>query len=65
MKTIKDNIKSGKEILDAFFNDIKDLSVDKEIASIFNSLYKQGKFTDTNIKNELQKLRESSKTDEN
>ena len=59
-----ENIKSGKQILDDFFNEIENLpDVDKEIAQLFATLYSQNKFTDVNIKNELQKLRE--KKDEN
>lgn len=59
-----EHFKSGKQILDDFFNEIESLpEVDKEIAELFASLYAQNKFTDTNIKNELQKLREAK--DEN
>lgn len=59
-----ENVKSGKQILDDFFNGIESLyGIDKEIAQLFASLYSQNKFTDVNIKNELQKLRE--KKDEN
>lgn len=53
-------VKSGIEILDEFFEEIKDLSnVDNAIAESLSQLYKQGKLTDANVKNELQKLRES------
>ncbi len=59
-----ENVKSGKQILDDFFSEIENLpDIDKEIAQLFASLYSQSKFTDVNIKNELQKLRE--KKDEN
>jgi hypothetical protein len=59
-----ENVKSGKQILDDFFNEIENLpNVDKDIAKLFATLYSQNKFTDVNIKNELQKLRE--KKDEN
>jgi hypothetical protein len=59
-----ENFKSGKQILDDFFNEIENLpEVDKEIAELFTSLYSQNKFTDTNIKNELQKLREAKDED--
>lgn len=59
-----ENFKSGQQILDDFFNEIENLpEVDKGIAELFTSLYSQNKFTDTNIKNELQKLREAK--DEN
>jgi hypothetical protein len=59
-----ENVKSGKKILDEFFNEIEDLSnIDKEIAQLFAELYSQNKLTDINIKNELQRIRE--KKDEN
>lgn len=58
------NVKSGKQILDEFFNEIEGLpNINKDIAQSLVSLYSQNKFTDVNIKNELQKLRE--KKDEN
>ena len=54
-------VKSGKEILDDFFKDIQNIpNVDKDIAQSLASLYEQGKLTDTNVKNELQKLREQN-----
>lgn len=54
-----ENVKSGKQILDDFFNEIEKLpNIDIEIAQLFSTLYSQNKFTDVNIKNELQKLRE-------
>jgi hypothetical protein len=58
------NVKSGKQILDEFFNEVESLpNIDKDIAQSLALLYSQNKFTDVNIKNELQKLRE--KKDEN
>lgn len=57
---MEEKVKSGKEILDDFFNRIEEITdVDKYIASMLAQLYKDDRFTDTNIKNELQKLRES------
>lgn len=54
-------VKSGKEILDAFFADISCIeNVDKELAESLASLYQQGKLTDTNIKNEIQKIRDKN-----
>lgn len=54
-----ENVKSGKQILDEFFNEIENLSnIDKEIAQLFATLYSQNKFTDVNILNGLQILRE-------
>jgi hypothetical protein len=52
-------VKSGKEILDEFFKDISKIkNVDKAIAESISNLYHQGKLSDTNLKNELQKLRD-------
>ena len=52
-------VKSGKEILDDFFTDISKIkNVDKALAESLSNLYQQGKFTETNVKNELQKLRD-------
>jgi hypothetical protein len=52
-------VKSGKEILDDFFTDISNIkNVDKTIAKSLSNLYHQGKLTETNLKNELQKLRD-------
>jgi hypothetical protein len=51
---------SGKEMLDDFFANISEIeNVDKSIAETFSELYSQGKFTDANIKNALQNLREN------
>ncbi len=52
-------VKSGKEILDDFFTNISNIeSVDKGLAESLAILYQQGKLTDTNVKNELQNLRD-------
>lgn len=54
-------VKSGKEILDEFFEEIKDLeNVDNSIAESLSQLYKQGRLTDANLKNTLQNIRESN-----
>lgn len=59
---MENRMKSGKEILDDFFSNIQMLdNVDKNIATILNDLYKRDKFSDTNIINELDKLREKKK----
>ena len=54
-------IRSGREIVDDFFNNnISDLEdVDKNIIEMLTNLYKQGKLTETNVKNELERLREN------
>ncbi len=61
-KIIMENeIKSGSQILDEFFKEIEQLpKIDLKVAKVFKSLYEQGKLTDTNVKNELQKVRESN-----
>lgn len=54
-------VKSGKEILDDFFAEILNIpDVDSAIAQSLADLYGQGKLTDTNVKNALQKLREQN-----
>jgi len=57
-----DKVKSGKEILDDFFNGIEEIeNVDADIAKMLSELYQNDKLTDTNVKNELQKLRDGNK----
>jgi hypothetical protein len=54
-----EKVKSGKEILDDFFNNLKDIeNVDIDIVNMLVELYDNDKLTDTNVKNELQNLRE-------
>lgn len=56
---MENKVKSGKEILDDFFGKIESIeNVDIDIAKMLADLYQQNKLTDTNVKNELQKLRE-------
>ncbi|SFT05347.1 hypothetical protein SAMN05216365_1508 [Porphyromonadaceae bacterium NLAE-zl-C104] len=51
-------VKSGKEILDDFFTEISSIeNVDKMIADSLAELYTNGKLTDKNVANELQKIR--------
>jgi len=57
-----EKVKSGKEILDDFFNEIEEIeNVDVDIAKMLSELYQNDKLTDTNVKNELQKLRDGDK----
>jgi len=59
---MEDKVKSGKEILDDFFNGIEEIeNVDTDIAKMLSELYQNDKLTDTNVKNELQKLRDGNK----
>ncbi|WP_284651337.1 MULTISPECIES: hypothetical protein [Flavobacterium] len=56
---MEENVKSGEEIVNDFFNSIEEIKgVDANIAKMLATLYKEGKLTDINVKNELQKLRE-------
>lgn len=57
-----EKVKSGKEILDDFFNGIEKIeNADSDIAKMLKRLYQEDKLTDTNVKNELQKLRDVDK----
>ncbi|MGB9677774.1 MAG: hypothetical protein ACPLW7_00955 [Minisyncoccia bacterium] len=52
-------IKSGKEIVDEFFEMIEKIpEVDQSLAKEIKELYKSGKLTDTNLKNLLDALLE-------
>ncbi|MBK8945399.1 MAG: hypothetical protein IPM32_09035 [Ignavibacteriae bacterium] len=52
-------VKSGKEILDEFFNDLKEIQgVDSTVANALYDLYNEDKFSDANVKNKLQELRD-------
>jgi hypothetical protein len=54
-----DQIKSGQEILDEFFSHITDIEgADQEVIETIVKLYQDGKLTNTNISNELSRLRE-------
>jgi len=54
----ENKVKSGKEILDDFFGEISSIeNVDKTIANSLAELYINGKLTDKNVVNELQKIR--------
>jgi hypothetical protein len=54
-----DKIKSGQEILDDFFSQITSIDgVDQEVANNVLRLYQEGKLTNTNLSNELSKIRE-------
>ena len=61
---MKENVKSGKEIVEDFFDTIEDIpGVDKSIASMLVELYKSDKLTDVHVKNQLQILRENVNKD--
>ena len=51
-------VKSGKEILDDFFQEIKkNDKINEKLANTLADLYAQGKFTDSSVKNALNILR--------
>lgn len=55
------DVKSGNEILEDFFLNISKIdNIDLSIAECLAKLFEQGKLTDTNLKNELQKLRDKN-----
>jgi len=59
-------VKSGKEILDEFFNNIPDIpNVDKELAAEMKKLYEEDKLTNTNLSNKLASLIEEKSNDKN
>jgi len=60
----ENKVKSGKEILDEFFKDITAIAnVDAKIANSLAELYSNGKLTDKNVVNELQKIRQQNDKD--
>ena len=59
-------IKSGKEILDKFFEDIKsDEELDQDTVAAIVDLYESGKLSDRNLTNTLSELREDKSNGEN
>ena len=59
-------VKSGKEILDDFFNGILNIpDVDEKLSSEIKKLYDKGKLTITNLSNKLASLREVKLDDKN
>ena len=56
---MSEEIKSGKEILDDFFEEITRLqNVDVNVVNIITNLYKEGKLSEKSISNALLNLRE-------
>jgi hypothetical protein len=54
-----EQVKSGQEILDEFFTHITGIEgVDQDVAKTVLRLYKEVKLTNTNLSNELGKIRE-------
>jgi hypothetical protein len=54
-----ERIKSGQEILDEFFAEMANIEgVDKDVANVVINLYHEGRLTNTNLSNELTRIRE-------
>ena len=54
-----DRIRSGQEVLDEFFAEMTSIEdVDQDVANIIINLYREGKLSDTNLSNELARIRE-------
>ena len=53
-----DKIRSGQEVLDDFFTEMTSIAdVDQDVANIVINLYREGKLSDTNLSNELARIR--------
>ncbi|APF20298.1 hypothetical protein Calab_0707 [Caldithrix abyssi DSM 13497] len=58
------DIKSGKQILDEFFQEIQNISdIDEDVIKIIIELYNSGKLSDKNLSNALLELREKANND--
>jgi len=59
-----DRIRSGQEVLDEFFTEIANIErIDNNVADIVINLYRDGKLTDTNLSNELARIRGEKTSD--
>ena len=59
-----DKIRSGQEVLDEFFTEIASMDgVDNDVANIVINLYRDGKLSDTNLSNELARIRGEKTSD--
>ena len=59
-------IKSGKQLLDEFFQEIQNISnIDENVIKTIVELYDSGKLSDKNLSNALLELREISNNDQN
>jgi len=59
-----DRIRSGQEILEEFFTEIASIEgIDQDVANIVINLYREGKLTDTNLSNELARIRGEKTSD--
>lgn len=56
---MSEDIKSGKQILDEFFQEIKNMpDIDEDVVKSIINLYESGKLSDKNVSNALLDLRE-------
>jgi hypothetical protein len=59
-------IKSGKQILDEFFNTLKEVTgISEDVANVLLELYQSNKLTAKNLANALSKIREEAANDKN
>jgi len=59
-----DRIRSGQEILDEFFTEIANIDgIENDVANIVINLYREGKLSDTNLSNELTRIRGEKTSD--
>ena len=60
----KNSVKTGKEIVDDFFDTIASIDgIDIAIANSLAELYAQGRLTDRNVTNALQKIRQENENE--
>jgi len=61
---VSEEVKSGKQILDEFFNTLKEIpDVSEDVANVLLELYQSNKLTAKNIANMLSQIREESTND--
>ncbi len=59
-----DQIRSGQEVLEEFFTEIASMDgIDNDVANIVINLYRDEKLTDTNLSNELARIRGEKTSD--
>lgn len=57
---MSEKIKSGKDVIEEFFSEIPNIEgVDKKIADKLLELFRENKFTDSNIQNALEELKQT------
>lgn len=65
LNNMENNIKSGAEILDEFFENLGNLeNIDPQIAEMFKNLYLEESLTEARVKNELEKLRNEKNSED-